>query len=164
MEDPTNIPQVEEIMEFAGNRQQLLPNSLVKIKSGKDDSIRDLLHIFRKDTSIKEAFKNRPEYLLQIGLGWFWQAHDHMVSNVSLIKPISASTRSGSAADDSRINNLLPKQFLPVIEPLIVDEVAKEFNGRLCTLFFQLRHVDIINENSNGLVGPSTEERLSLFV
>jgi hypothetical protein len=34
LEDPANIPQVKEVMEFAGDGQELLPNRPVKIKSG----------------------------------------------------------------------------------------------------------------------------------
>lgn len=109
LEDSTNIPQIEQIMEFAGNGQQLFPNSLVKVKSGQDDSIRNLLHIFRKDTSIEETFKDRPEYLLEVRIRWLWQAQNHMVSGVSLVQPISTSTRSGPTSNYSRIDDLLPE-------------------------------------------------------
>ena len=151
-------------MEFAWNGQQLFSNSFVKVKSGKDDAIRNPLHILREDTSIQETLKNRPEYLLEVRLRRFRQAQDHMVSDISLIKFISASTRGGSATNNSRINYLFPEQLLSIVETLIVNEVTKEFNSRLCSLLFQLRHVDIIYKNGNGLVGSCTEQGFSLFV
>lgn len=64
LEDAADIPQVEEVMEFAGDGQELLPNCAVKIESGKYYPICNLLRILREDIGIQESLQDGSEYFL----------------------------------------------------------------------------------------------------
>ena len=109
LEDAADIPQVKEVMKFARNGQELLPNRPVKIESGKHYSICNLLRILREDIGIQESLQDGSEYFLEVVLGRFRQAQHHMMPYESRIQFIPASTGSSTAAYESSINNLLPE-------------------------------------------------------
>jgi hypothetical protein len=53
-----DVSQVEKVMEFGWNRQQLLADSPEKVKSGCHNAVRNFLYGFAEIVSVKEAFQN----------------------------------------------------------------------------------------------------------
>jgi hypothetical protein len=87
-----------------------------------------------------------------------------MVPDEPRIEPVSATAWSGATADQRSVDHLLPEQLLAVIEALVINEVPQELDRWLCSLLLQLRHIDIVYENSNCLIRPCAKKSLSLLV
>ena len=58
---------------------------------------------------------------------------------------------TGSYKND--IFNVHEVEFLKVIEPTMVDDLTKEFNGGLGEVLFWSRHVDVVTEEHHFLAG-----------
>jgi hypothetical protein len=53
-----DVSQVEKVMEFRWNWQQLLADSPEKVKSGCHNAVRNFLDSLTEIVSVKEAFQN----------------------------------------------------------------------------------------------------------
>jgi hypothetical protein len=87
-----------------------------------------------------------------------------MMPNVSLVELIPSSTGSGSTAHDGGVDYLLPKELMAIIESLIVNEMTQQLYGWLGSFLLEFRHVDVVNEDSDGFIRSCSEQSLSLLV
>ena len=135
LEDTAYVTDIEHVVEFARDWQQLFPYTLVEIQSCIDYPVRYLLDSLWKIPRHQESLQDRPKYFFKIRIRWLRQAQNHMMSDIPCVQLVPPTTGSGSTSNHGGINNLLPKQFLPIIKPLIVKKMSQEFNGRLRPFF-----------------------------
>jgi hypothetical protein len=76
---------------------------------------------------------------------------------------VPTSSRRTAHWKQSSVNHFLEEQFGTVIEATQVDQLSQELDAGLGTEELESRHVDVVNEDSDLLKGPGTEEGLALL-
>jgi hypothetical protein len=86
------------------------------------------------------------------------------MSSKPFIEMISTTIGRGPTSNKCGINNILPKEFTPIIKALIIKITPQQFNGGLCPILFDFRQINIIDKNNNIFIGSCTKDSLGFFI
>jgi hypothetical protein len=85
------------------------------------------------------------------------------VTNESWGHTIPTSSWGTSRTDHESILDSLPEEFLSIIEAFLIKEESEQFDRRLRTILFKVRHIDIINVEGNMFGAFASKKTLSLL-
>ena len=75
---------------------------------------------------------------------------------------LASSTGRSRCAHDGEFLDLFPAKALSVVEPIVVDQLAKQLDGRLGTVDLLLRHVDVVDEDDALRIALHAPDLLTL--
>lgn len=169
LEDLAHITQVVGVVRFRRGRSEALLDHLVDIDRIGNNVVTHALDGFGvggvlvlEEEPIHDIVEDVVHGLLRVGLN---------VNNIEMAdiarRDVVATTTWGSHGSH-KLNCSNDSEFLLIgidfVPATVIHPLTEELNGRLCSVHFLLRHVEIINENEALLAkGRSIDTLSALF-
>mmetsp|Transcript_18948 Transcript_18948/g.38922 ORF Transcript_18948/g.38922 Transcript_18948/m.38922 type:complete len:373 (+) Transcript_18948:686-1804(+) len=157
-----DVPQVEGVVEPCGRRQEVLGDVLVHLDSGRHDALDQVDDALVEFDDVRG--EDRVEDELKGGDAGGGDAKDVVVTGEARSDFAPSSARGRRAGEEDGVHNVLPEELVAIVKALVVKVLPEQLDGRLGAVRLYNRHVDIIDEDDELLVGGRSEQVLPLLL